>query len=371
MHCLLTGSTGILGSHIFFEWIYKAMSDDSYGHLYLIIRDKNVSAKNRLLKILSHPTRPAFLNQFSTEDYLKKITVISSDLSDIDKSVLSDYNFDTVIHCAASTSLANTKISNDEVYHQNYLTTKHFLKQLPKGLKRFIYISTAYSYGIQQDTVKENINSYTITSFRNAYEKSKYESETLVKKFCTSHEIKYQILRPSIICGRLLEKPFFETPKFDVFYAWAMFLNKYAKTFSNQFRIWVDQSSGLNIVPVDFVAKAVLYAYANSSISELNIVNPKPVLHDTFVEKVLNYFNIHNFELSNKMPSDLNVFEALYYKSIGIVFEKYISIPHLKFDTDAVLRLIEELQLDISLGVHDNFMNLINFSVEKKFRRSY
>ena len=71
------------------------------------------------------------------------------------------------------------------------------------------------------------------------------------------------------------------------------------------------------------------------------------------------------------MPLDLNVFESLYYKSIGLVFEKYISIPALKFKPDAILNFIEELQLDSSLGVHDNFMNLIDFSVEKKFKRSY
>jgi hypothetical protein len=29
------------------------------------------------------------------------------------------------------------------------------------------------------------------------------------------------------------------------------------------------------------------------------------------------------------------------------------------------------LKLENNLGVHDNFMNLINFSVEKKFKKSY
>jgi hypothetical protein len=71
------------------------------------------------------------------------------------------------------------------------------------------------------------------------------------------------------------------------------------------------------------------------------------------------------------MPVKLNMFESLYYKSIGDIFEQYISIPDLKFHTDAILKLIDQLQLDSTLGVHDNFMNLINHSVEKEFKRSY
>ena len=59
--------------------------------------------------------------------------------------------------------------------------------------------------------------------------------------------------------------PFYETPKFDVFYAWAIFLDKYAKKAKEKFRIWIDKESGLNIVPVDFVAKAILLAFFKSN----------------------------------------------------------------------------------------------------------
>jgi nucleoside-diphosphate-sugar epimerase len=371
MNCLLTGSTGILGSHILFEWIRKSLKEQSVNQIFLVIRDKEISAEERLKAILNHPSRPGFLDDFSTEECLSKLTIIESDLASIDRRMLAQYNFDTVIHCAASTSLAQTASSKAKVYQDNLLLTQHLLQALPNQVKRFIYISTAFSYGIQDSMVSENIEDYAVTKFRNAYEKSKFECEGYVKQFCSNYDLEVQILRPSIICGRLLEKPYFETPKYDVFYSWAMFLSKYAQTFSNQFRIWIHQNSGLNIVPVDFVAKAILHAYLNPEIKELNIVNPKPVLHETYVEKVLQYFNINSFEVINKMPVDLNLFESLYYKSVGVVFEKYISIPDLKFNSEAILKLIEELQLDLNLGVHGNFMNLIDYSVAKQFRRSY
>lgn len=371
MNCLLTGGTGILGSHIIFEWIHKALVEKSVNHLFLVIRSNQKTAKERLLAILQDDSRPEFLNNFTVEACLENITVIDTDLTNINSDILEKYQFDTVIHCAGSTSLSQTNSSKNTVHQQNLLVTKKLLTELPKDVKRFIYISTAFSFGIQDKEVDDAIDAVKVTNFRNPYEQSKYESESYVKQYCASKNIDAQILRPSIICGRLIDKPFFETPKFDVFYSWAIFLDKYAKKSKENFRIWIDKKSGLNIVPVDFVAKAVLYAFLKPSIKELNIVNPKPILHKNYIGKVLQYFNVNSFEYIQKMPINLTVFETLYYKSIGEVFEKYVSIPDLQYKPDAILKLINQLKLDKTLGVHENFMNLIDFSVEKKFRRSY
>jgi nucleoside-diphosphate-sugar epimerase len=371
MNCLLTGSTGIVGSHILFEWMRKAIVEKTVDHLFVVIRDSEKSAQQRLLDILQDKSRPSFLNDYSLEECLAKVTVISHDLSSINTATLNQYDFDTVIHCAGSTSLLHTTDSKEKVHTQNYLVTKQLLDQLPQRVTRFLYISTAYSFGIQTQKVDDSISNYEVTNFRNPYEQSKYECELYVKETCIAKGINAQILRPSIICGRLLDSPFFETPKFDVFYSWAIFLDKYASKSLENFRIWIDKKSGLNIVPVDFVSKAVLYAFLNPEIKELNIVNPKQILHKDYVGDVLESFNISDYEYMEEMPENLNIFEQLYYKSIGGLFEKYVSVPDLQFQPDQILKLIDQLKLDITLGVHENFMNLINFSVEKKFRKSY
>lgn len=371
MNCLLTGGTGIVGSHIMFEWLYKAIVNKTVNHLYVITRDNHKSAKQRITDILQDTSRPEFLNNFSLATCLEKITVVSHDLTSIKKSTLAQYNFDTVIHCAGSTSLLQTNDSKAKVHTQNYLVTKQLLEQLPQFVTRFIYISTAYSFGIQSNKVTDTIENYEVNSFRNPYEKSKYESEHFVKETCKAKNIQSQILRPSIICGRLLDKPFFETPKYDVFYSWPMFLAKYANKSIENFRIWIDKKSGLNIVPVDFVSKAILYAFLHPEIKELNIVNPKQILHKDYVGEVLESFNINSYEYVAEKPQNLNAFEQLYYKTLGGLFEKYVSIPDLQFKPDLILKLIDQLQLEITLGVHENFMNLINFSVEKQFKNSY
>jgi len=371
MNCLLTGGTGIVGSHIIFEWIHKTMVDKTVNHLFVVIRDSTIPAQQRLLDILQDNSRPDFLNNYTLEACLEKITVIPHDLATITQDDLGEYYFDTVIHCAGSTSLLHTSESKKKVHTQNYLVTKQLLEQLPQYVTRFLYISTAYSFGIQKHKVHDLIEQYDVTDFRNPYEQSKYECEQFVKETCKKKDIAAQILRPSIICGRLIDMPFYETPKFDVFYSWAIFLDKYAEKAKENFRIWIDKKSGLNIVPVDFVSKAVLYAFLNPEIEELNIVNPKQILHKDYVGDVLESFNIRSYEYMEEKPKNLTIFEQLYYKSIGGLFEKYVSIPDLQFQPDLILKLIDQLQLDITLGVHENFMNLINFSVDKKFRKSY
>jgi nucleoside-diphosphate-sugar epimerase len=371
MNCLLTGGSGIVGSHIIFEWLHKAIVEKTVDHLFVIIRDTKKSAQQRLVAILQDASRPDFLNKFTLEACLEKVTVISSDLSAINKNTLEKYNFDTVIHCAGSTSLLNTSDSKDKVHTQNFLVTKQLLNELPTYVNRFIYISTAYSFGIQNKKVDDSIENYKVAHFRNPYEQSKYESELYVKKTCKLKSIDSQILRPSIICGRLIDSPLYEIPKFDVFYSWAIFLDKYANKSKENFRIWIDEESGLNIVPVDFVSKAILYAFLNRTIKELNIVNPHQILHKEYVGAVLESFDIDSYEYVTEKPDNLNTFELLYYKSIGGLFEKYVSVPDLQFKPELILKLINQLDLDTTLGVHDNFMNLINFSVQKKFKKSY
>jgi len=371
MNCLLTGGTGIVGSHILFDWLHKAIVEKTVNHLYVLIRNSEKSAEKRLLAILNDKSRPEFLNNFTLESCLEKITVISNDLSTIDKTTLEKYDFDSVIHCAGSTSLLQNNDAKTFVHEQNYLVTKNLLQNLPDKATRFLYISTAYAYGFQQDKVSETIENYTVSDFRNPYEKSKYDTEKYVVAFCAKKNISAQILRPSIICGRLIDAPLFETPKFDVFYAMPMFLGKYAYKYSENFRIWIDQNSGLNIVPVDFVSKAILHAFLNPEIKELNIVNPQPVLHKESLASVLKIFNINEYTLVSEKPENLNDFEKLYYKTIGSVFENYLSVTDLQFKTDSILKFITKLELQKNLGVHDNFMNLINLSIQKKFKKSY
>ena len=53
MNCLLTGATGIVGSHILYEWLHTALTTSNLNHLYVVIRANQHTAKDRLLQILN------------------------------------------------------------------------------------------------------------------------------------------------------------------------------------------------------------------------------------------------------------------------------------------------------------------------------
>jgi len=54
MNCLLTGGGGIVGSHIMFEWLHKAIVEETVNHLFVIIRANDKTAKQLLLAILKN-----------------------------------------------------------------------------------------------------------------------------------------------------------------------------------------------------------------------------------------------------------------------------------------------------------------------------
>ena len=107
MNCLLTGGIGIVGSHVIFDWLKQTISNNSQDHLFVVIRDKEISARERLIKVLNNATKPDYLKEISLEKCLEKITVIAEDLVNIKKETLEIYNFSTIIHCAGSTNLSH------------------------------------------------------------------------------------------------------------------------------------------------------------------------------------------------------------------------------------------------------------------------
>ena len=79
-------------------------------------------------------------------------------------------------------------------------------------------------------------------------------------------------------------------------------------------------------------------------------------------------FNINSYEYAEEKDENLSGFEQLYYKSNWWLFEKYAAIPDLQFKPEQIVKLFEQLQLDLTLGVQENFMNLINFLLKNALK---
>lgn len=120
-----------------------------------------------------------------------------------DKNSIRDIakNIDVVFHLATVGNINAVLPEEYEKYRLNNVTgTKNLLEECVKGgVKKFIYFSSLAVYGSAKGPL---ITESMTCKPETPYEKTKYECEKLVEKFCGKHEISFSILRPSAIYGR-------------------------------------------------------------------------------------------------------------------------------------------------------------------------
>jgi thioester reductase-like protein len=150
-----------------------------------------------------------------------------------------------VVHGAASVSFALPLPASRAI---NVCGTENVLSfaQRVKNLRRLGYISTAYVAGDHRGTFREGQLDIG-QRFRNPYEQTKFEAETIVREH--SRELPIQIFRPSIIVG---EADTGWTPAFNVIY-WP--LKAFARGAYKA--IPARSSAPVDVVPVSYVADAI------------------------------------------------------------------------------------------------------------------
>ncbi len=129
---------------------------------------------------------------------------------------------------------------------------------------------------------------------------------------------------------------------------------------------WGDQhpEARLNIVPVDYVAKAVVNALRDDSLTELNIVHAKPPKHAEYIAAMLGEIGITNYELVDELPSAQNAVEKHYYRSVAVAFNPYITTPDARFDAGRLLDVFPMKQADVGRKMR----GLIRYAVENEFK---
>ncbi len=107
-------------------------------------------------------------------------------------------NIEIVFHLAAKGDIVS---ENEKTYREmfkiNVIGTKNLLKEC-KNVKKFIHFSSIAAVGF---TVEGNLDENVKCRPEISYEKSKFESEQIVKKFCKKSSLKYTILRPTMVYG--------------------------------------------------------------------------------------------------------------------------------------------------------------------------
>jgi thioester reductase-like protein len=155
---------------------------------------------------------------------------------------------DEIVHCAASVSFS---LPLDESRAINVEGTRRMLElaelcRSRGGLRRFSYVSTAYVAGTHSGAFTED-ELEVGQDFNNAYERSKFEAEQLVRDARANLPI--QILRPSIVVG---DQTTGWTVSFNVLYAPLKAFSR--GTFA---ALPGRRTAPVDVVPVDYVADAV------------------------------------------------------------------------------------------------------------------
>lgn len=232
---LVTGSTGFLGVQLVRELLERRPD----ATLALLIRPSATHS--------SQQRAEAFL----TPEQLARVQVFSGDVSQprcgLDDAAYSQLQSETtrVIHSAATVRFDH---SLEEARHINLGGTRNLLDlaESARRLRSFAYVGTAYVAGERTGLVREDELALG-QGYRNTYEQSKAESEAYVQTRLGS--LPGMILRPSIIVG---DSRTGVTSSFKMMY-WP--LKIYARGLWRTIPGYPD--AVLDIVPVDFVARAV------------------------------------------------------------------------------------------------------------------
>ncbi len=179
---LITGASGFVGRHL-----VKAIMAESDDTLHLLVRSDKAEKLLRNDLQGGDPRRVRFVRGDIIEP---NCGIGEENLSAISPRI------DEVWHLAASTTFDDNL--QDEIERANIGGTRQAIA-LARGFDRldhFYYMSTAYVCGKQNGLIAED-QVDDVAGFKNAYEKSKWQSEKIVR----TSGLPFTIIRPSILIG--------------------------------------------------------------------------------------------------------------------------------------------------------------------------
>lgn len=231
---LLTGATGMVGREV----LRRAAEAPAYQRVMCLVRPgPDGDAQSRLDDLMRDcgidPTRVLAVAGDVTQPGLAVEPGTLDEVTD-------------VIHCAATVSF---DLPLDEARDINVNGTAHVIdvcRHLP-GLHRLDAVSTCYVAGRREGLILETDLEHD-AGFHNTYEQTKYEAELLLREAMA--DLPIAVHRPSIVVG---DSRTGRTGAWKVLY-WPLKVIARGRLPV----IPYDPDSRLDIVPVDFVADAVL-----------------------------------------------------------------------------------------------------------------
>ncbi|NTU70007.1 NAD-dependent epimerase/dehydratase family protein [bacterium] len=389
----LTGATGLVGSHLLWEILQQRVTDLESTQIFILGRGSKTQSLHARIKLLLQEGGLTYisLNKDIQQKILKAFDSIcffvDFDLTDdrqrLPRRVMFELTrapIDFFYHVGANTDLRDGGVVEASLLRTNVSGTQNILKlisMLKIGI--FSYVGTAYACGDVSGVVYPDNVSIEQT-FRNPYEKTKIIAEVMVREYAIRNKVKIKCFRPSVVGGRLLEKPIGYVNKFDVFYGWAAFFlalkqkvvdnraNLYEKQIDLDMRICYSHNSGLNIVPVDFVAKALYILTVEQHRGEsYHLVAKNELKHREYIAAILNAVNVGGVRRVSRMPYNLNHRELLYYRTAGKILTPYITRAPMYFSVENYESFISKHGLEVPCMDTIKFVSLLEFAKQSHF----
>lgn len=185
---LITGGTGLLGSHIAVNLLAQGKQ------VKIMYRDE--ARKSNVFRLLAY----YFPDQ--AENYSKYLSWFKGDILDLVDVEEAMDGVDEVIHCAALVSFFRRDFNNlFEVNRQGTANVVNFA--LAKGIKRFLHISSTAAVGNDskdQTSIKKETNSWNPNDRVSGYSLSKYSAEKEVWRGI-EEGLPAVIINPSVMFG--------------------------------------------------------------------------------------------------------------------------------------------------------------------------
>lgn len=183
MNILITGGAGYIGSHVAKQLLETTDHD-------IIILDNLSTGKKETLKTLKT---------------IRDFKFILLDLKEFDEvnAVLQKNQISTIIHFAASIVVPESVENPLKYYMNNTVNTTNLIKcAVQNGVSKFIFSSTAATYGEPTDLPENGIDETCPTNPINPYGMSKLMSERVIQDTANAYkEFKYVIFRYFNVAG--------------------------------------------------------------------------------------------------------------------------------------------------------------------------
>ncbi|WP_426091269.1 SDR family oxidoreductase [Flavobacterium sp. DSR3-2] len=370
MKIILTGATGVLGSHIMYEILELFINTKIDGKLFIIARNKGKnSALDRINELLSSSYTPKIIKDKGIVKLQEYIEIIDVDLAVIQDTFSSQIKDAYLIHSAGFVNLSTDEEQREKIFDENTKITKSLFHLFHPFIKKFIYIGTAFSSGNRKGLIDNDFHRLGFKpEHRNAYENAKFHSENFIAQECKKIGLPFQILRPSVIGGKMLgtENPYFIS-KYMVFYLLAKFFHFTSQRKGDQenVRFIVNEDTVLNIIPVDYVAKVIINIFERDDIEQLNIVHYKSFNMVNGLKLIMKEVGYTNFTLiQNSLDFKYkNSIEKLYYESIGKHLNPYFTTAANEYDTTLLNSILEIPKLD-----QEAFTSMIRYARLNNFK---